>query len=222
MTSLLLLITKLCADGKDSTDIFIKDDSKCLQFLIGSDFRLSSFQGSTISFKKHLSNTRAFRFGVTISGNIEDRNDFYDYENDTLDYRQIKDINNFGINIIGQYLKYIPYKHSHLYYGCGPRIIFSKTTIKSQTQVYTTGDWEASSTAGKSYSKNFQIGLIFVAGIEVFISKSISIHSEYNQGISYRYYWYKQYINDNTDLIRKNNSYFFDKSGVKFGCSFYF
>lgn len=217
VVSFLILFAMLYAHGKDSAGINIKDDSKCLQFQIGSDFQLSSFQGSTISFKKHISNSRAYRIGFTISGNIEDRNDFTNFDNDSLDRRQIRNIYDFGINLTGQYLKYVPYENTYLYYGCGPQIIFSKTYQKSWLEVHTTGDWEPSSLASKNYDKIFQIGLVLVAGVEYFLSKSISIHGEYSQEVSYRYYWYKPSSGPN-HIYHK---YSFDSGGVKFGCSFY-
>lgn len=217
--SFLILITMLYANEKDNTNI--EDDSKCLQFQIGSDFQLSSFQGSTISFKKHISDYRAYRIGFTISGDIEDRNDFVNYDNDSLDNRNLIDTDNFGIDIIGQYLKYVPYEYSYLYYGLGPRLIYSKTYQKIRHEEHTTGDWEQSSADSKRYGKNFQLGLVFVAGVEFFISKSISIHSEYSQEVSYRYYWYKQPSSNNYDNIRKYHRYSIDSGGVKFGCSFY-
>lgn len=61
MVMFLVLFASLYANGKDSTGVLIEDGSMCLQFQFGSNFRLSSFQGSTISFKKHLSGTSAYR-----------------------------------------------------------------------------------------------------------------------------------------------------------------
>jgi len=217
VVSFLILFTMLWANEKD--DFNIKDDSKCLQFQIDSDFQLSSFQGSTISFKKHISNNRAYRLGFTVSGDIQDINYFRNNDNDTLDYKSTEDNDNFVINITGQYLKYTPYKHSYFYYGLGPHFVFSKQYEEANSKHYYTGEWELLATS-KTYSNNFKFGLLFVAGIEIFISKSISIHSEYTQEISYRYYWEKQ-PGSSTNTIRKYNFYSFDSSGVKFGCSFY-
>lgn len=61
MVVFLVLFASLYANGKDSTGSLIEDDSNCLQFQIGSNFKLGPFQGSTISFKKHLSGTSAYR-----------------------------------------------------------------------------------------------------------------------------------------------------------------
>jgi len=220
MVLLLILFTTLSAESRDSTNIFIKDNSKCLQFSIGSNFQLSSFQGSTISFKKHISESRAYRLGFTTSGNIEDRNEFTNYDTDSLDYRQITDIDNLGIKITGQYLKYIPYEHSYFYYGCGPKIMFSQGYRKIQYEDYSSGSWELQGDISKSYYKSIQFGLVFIAGIEIFISKSISIHSEYSQEMLYQYFWSKQPLNI-YNRIKKYDYYSIKSGGVKFGCSFY-
>lgn len=220
MVMFLVLFATLFAKGKDSTGSLIEDDSKCLQFQIGSNFRLSSFQGSTISFKKHLSGTSAYRIGLLLSGNIEDRSDFVDYKTDSLDIRQIRDYDDLGLSISGQYLKYVPGRHTYFYYGCGPKISISKSYDKTQPEDYSTGNWQPSSPAGKSYSMTYKIGLITVAGCEVFISKSISIHSEYIQSISYQYRRSKHPSSSYT-VIGKYHTFSLSGGGVLFGCSFY-
>jgi len=217
---ILILIIFNILYSKDSTNVYIKDNSKCLQFQISNDFRLSSFQGSTISFKKHTQNSRAYRFGVTTYGEIRDLNDLTDSNTDSLDTRKITDNDNFVLDITGQYLKYVPHKHTYFYYGFGPHIIFTKRYQRQQREDYTNSDWELESTLNRYDSKSIQIGLIFVAGVELFISKSFSVHSEYSQEISYYYYWRKQ-LYSNYDLIENYNVYSFDSGGVKFGCSFY-
>ena len=47
--------------------------SWALEFQINENFSLSSFQGSTISAKYHFSPKRAMRFGISLSGSIQDQ-----------------------------------------------------------------------------------------------------------------------------------------------------
>lgn len=216
---LVLIFTALMASDEDKNNLNIKENSKCLQFQIDSDFQLNSFQGSTISLKKHYSKNRALRIGLSLDGDVENRSYFTDSENDTLDYRLIRKYNDFNIILIGQYLKYIPREYSYLYYGFGPKIGYSNLYQKTQPEYKTTGEWVSSPTT-KNYMKSFQFGLVLVAGVDIFISQSISIHGEYNQELMYKYYWSKQPLT-NYDNIRKYNYLSLNSCGVKFGCSFY-
>jgi len=212
----------LLANDKDSTSTLINDESQCLQFQIGSNFNLGSFQGSTISYKKHISNSRAYRVGISISGKIEDRIDFDNSDTDSLDFRQITDYDNLGIELTGQYLKYLKHKYSYFYYGYGPKVIYSRAYQKYYSEDYITGDWERSSDLRKYYGYSIQVGLELVAGVEVFLTNSISIHGEYSEDISYKRTWSKQPYTGNDYRTININEYSLDFGGVKFGCSFYF
>ena len=44
-----------------------------LQFRITDNFQLSSFQGATISAKRHFSEGRAIRFGMSLNGSVTDK-----------------------------------------------------------------------------------------------------------------------------------------------------
>ena len=219
---MLIVFSMLLANDKDSTNSFIKDKSQCLQFQIGSDFSLDSFQGSTISYKKHIAKNRAYRVGISISGQVQDRIDFDDSDSDSLDYRQLKDNDALDIELIGQYLRYHTNRYSFFYYGYGPSIIYSRSNQKYHSEDYTTGDWQESSEERKYSGYSIQIGLELVAGVEVFLTKSISIHGEYSEEISYKRTWYKQPYTGNIYRTMEINEYLLNAGGVEFGCSFYF
>ncbi|MDO9580855.1 MAG: hypothetical protein Q7J06_09875, partial [Bacteroidales bacterium] len=95
----------------------IKDNSKALQFQIGSNFQLQSFQGSSISLKKHKSIKRAIRYGLTIGGGAyNDQSNTQIIENDSLDEKTLNDQTYFSATIYSQYLIYHPSEHSYMYY----------------------------------------------------------------------------------------------------------
>lgn len=53
-----------------------------LQFQINNNFSVSSFQGSTLSAKRHFSNKKAMRFGVSLSGSISEQDQSSIIENE--------------------------------------------------------------------------------------------------------------------------------------------
>jgi len=103
-TSLLFVTTGF----SQSTSYLDSLDGKfALQFQINENFRLSNFQGSTLSGKYHFSSRDAVRLGLSLS--------FSDFDGkvssnvlDTINVNTNKiDNSSFGIKVNAQYIKYI-------------------------------------------------------------------------------------------------------------------
>lgn len=218
----------LFAGGADSTKTSIADDAKCLQFRIGSNFSLSSFQGSTISYKKHTSENRAYRIGISVSGGILKDSQVYEAYDDTdsLHYDYTRNNGDLSIALSWQLLKYSRSGNAYFYYGYGPNIAYGLDYQKALREETRTTEPEIIEEQGLDINHGISIGAILLAGVEYFITNSISIHAEYSQGIKYTYQWNKYFddrIGDTTrNTIRKFNAVSLDAGGARFGCSFYF
>ncbi|MBU0710936.1 hypothetical protein KKA87_03290 [bacterium] len=221
---LLVLFTITYAEEIDSTlcnsNLKIQDHSKALQFQIYSNFQIGQFQGSTISLKRHLSKNKALRYGITLNGSNSDIDGNYRViANDSLSEKDITDNSSITISITTQYLLYHSAKYSYIFYGLGPVIRYSISNRYDKIHTNLTGSWELTNSREQK-SSLYNIGLSFVFGSEVFISKSISIHGEYSQELVYEYRTSKD---TRPDKVNENilTGYSFGNSEVAFGCSFY-
>ncbi|HCI56026.1 MAG TPA: hypothetical protein DFI01_08900 [Bacteroidales bacterium] len=220
----LILFTTSYSEVNDSTRYNspqkIQDHSKALQFLLNQNFQLSQFQGSTISFKYHLSQKQAIRSGITLNGSNSEYNaDHQIVENDSLNSKDLTNNDYISVSIYSQYLLYRPAKYSYIFYGLGPLIRYSLLSRYDEIQRMQTGTWNISETREQK-SSSYYIGLSFVIGCEIFISKSISIHGEYNQEITYHYQYEKDILPTRVSKSR-SSGFSFGNNPVKFGCSFY-
>ncbi len=171
----LLMFTELSAQN-DSTK-FIPKKVFALQFQIGSDFTLGSFNGNTISAKYHFSNSNAVRLGITL--NLDSHDETYSYF--LKDSLVQKSYMNLSRNIITINLQYLFYKQGTTdiwyYFGGGP---FIGTNFNKNDNHNVKGQ--------KGYAKrdetSFGINLLF--GTEWFVSKNFSLSAEY--GLSIRNY----------------------------------
>lgn len=227
-TMLLFVSAMLFAGGTDSTKTAIAEDAKCLQFRIGSNFSLSSFQGSSISYKKHTSENRAYRAGITVSGGMLKDFQAYDTSFGTDSLHRDYNVNNndFSIAVNWQRLKYSRSGNTYFYYGYGPNIAYVLDYQEYLREECRTTEPEIIEIQEKRISHGISAGATLLAGVEYFITASVSIHAEYSQGISYKYQWYKIFGDYNEEQIRneirKNNALSLDAGGARFGCSFYF
>lgn len=212
---------------------YLSDSSSALQFQIGSNFTLSSFQGSTISYKYHLSRTSALRGGLSLDLSSGDREDGTDnFANDTI-YSISNgntDSKSFRIQIRMQYIYYFnPGSKFLLYTGAGPLFGYEKTNYKNETITNVPGFAPAMSIADQKRSSSYA-GISGLLGVEWFASSGISLSAEY--GLDIRYIWDKEnqeqkrsqisYPNYRTVSSSKLTGWQIYGNSVKFGLSVYF
>ncbi|MBU0710957.1 hypothetical protein KKA87_03400 [bacterium] len=221
---LTILFTFIYSEECDSTNcnskLNIQSKSKALQFSIEPDFQLGSFQGSTISIKKHLSEKRALRYGISLTGgNTISESNRKIITNDSLNLKNNSDNSSYSFTLMSQYLIYKSTRYSYLFYGLGPIFRYTNQIRESETKNNLTGDWESSDINDRN-TKSYYYGLSFVFGVEVFVSKTISIHGEYCQELTYRNDYYEEV---RPTQITENSTRGFSVDGgqVDFGCSFY-
>ena len=99
-----------------------------LQFQIGQDFTLQPFQGATVSAKKSLSATRAFRFGTTLEANVLSADD---------DFGEDQRSNNQQVSATAQYLFYTAGEAEQVgtvrfYSGVGPQARLARSAATNE------------------------------------------------------------------------------------------
>ncbi len=166
------------------TDELPKTDTKnslvkgawALQFQINNNFSLSSFQGSTLSAKRHFSNKKAIRFGASLSGSISEQ------DQSSITENEIKsDENGQGILVNTQYAIFpSPEKSANLFFGAGPFAQFSRSN-----RISTTSSIFLTSTRVKTKATTWAAGISGVLGVEWFATRTISLLAEYNSTFGY-------------------------------------
>ena len=216
--------------SQDSSKTSLTRGSWSLQFQIEKDFTLGTFQGSNISAKKHFSRNKAIRFGISLSGNINDSNRELVVENDYKNDENT-DANDKTISLYfsSYYLYYLPSKNKiNLFLGGGP--IFGVTLSDRDVNQNSTQDTLFQTIKDNTDSDSWSVGFHLLIGTEWFITKHISLLAEYGSTLSYSKRKYDSvrtaFSFNNEDSTWKNsrteNSYSFTASEIKFGLSIYF
>ncbi len=209
-----------------------------LQFGIGANFTLTSFQGTTIALKYQLSDKSAIRGGITISGSTSNGNNtasgfVADTSYGAVPENSSADASN--VSFVLQYLWYMnPSGPVHFYLGLGPSVSYSYANSSSDnstlTAVKTHGYWVR--TVSTSNSRQWGIGGTGVAGVEWFANQWLSIRAEYSEGIQYQ--WrsaapssdlssplYLTYVPTHSDVSGTTKGWSLTSGGVSFGLSIY-
>jgi hypothetical protein len=193
---------------ESARDNSIEPGSWSIQFSIDDDFQLASFAGSAISLKRHWSEGRALRGGLSFGARTLDT----DNSNITPDtsYSTTRDSNQGSVSTNLFYMVYpAPDREVLLFFGAGPIFSYSRTKTN-----YPDAD-------RNNYSRIWSAGLAGVFGVEWFASRSISLMAEYTGNFSYISSVKEAYSRGRTNKVDEQ---FFniDSTGVRFGLSAYF
>lgn len=182
-----------------------------IQFRILDGFTLSSFDGGSISLKKHWSNVTAVRLGLEL--NVDHRNVSDErYSGGEIKLTDI-DIDRQFIRIECQYMRYSKRNTPvYVYWGVGP------------TVSYLCNDSDRISEDGANTTitdKRYGVGLSGFIGVECFITRNLSVHAEY--GYKGEYSWLQKSANSSegykvTDEIDQIE---FEDRGVWLGVTAY-
>jgi len=167
----------------------LEKGSWSVQFEIDNFLSISSFLGNNISVKYHLHPQHAIRLGISLDGydNSQDSERLSSYER--TDERRVKD---FSILVKPQYL-YYPYTDNkvNIFFGTGPYLSydFRESELDGKSDYADT-----LSAIDYQWAQNtrYNIGISFVAGVEIFILDYLSLHAEYGSNLYYGKYEYKQ------------------------------
>ena len=209
----LLLLTSVLS-AKEST-IFHQDSlnylqkgAMAIQFGISDNFNLSTFAGSSFSFKYHFSSKIALRAIGDLSAQV------YDETN--------QDRVNYSIGgklAVVYYPK--PFYNAAPYFGLGPLILHGYSYQKSKNTSNVIRETEK-----ETY--RWSLGISGIMGAELFVRRNISIHAEYFALLYYQYIKNSENITyddpdySDTKQNEKYNGYYFNGSNVYFGLSVYF
>ncbi len=204
-----------------------------LQFQIGANLSLTSFQGLAISGKRHFTQNKALRLGINFNSNRSDRDKQESrFMSDDSTYFNNKDNGtNFKVDLIGLYLTYWQTKYDILiFYGYGPLIGYGWNSYESENlQSAKTNNLLKSKIEHSRHEASF--GASGVVGIEWFVKDNISLHAEY--GVIARYTFQTvnaEIVNESfsppvvhvTEIKEKNKFFDLNPTGVRFGLSVYF
>lgn len=183
-----------------------------LQFRITDNFQLSSFQGATISAKRHFSDGRALRLGISLNGSVTDiekRRTDQSSDSTTSELILRVDENQQYLRFDAQYLIYpSPMKKLNVFIGVGPLFELSRSEVSSSGQ--------------ERINKIWSFGLTTVLGVEWFATNRISILSEYASTLTYDFQISESTYSDgkikNEDELQTLS---FSYTSVRFGLSVY-
>jgi hypothetical protein len=237
---LISILFCICLQAQDSSAErnSLKEGAWALQFGIGGNFTLTSFQGSTISVKYQLSDRTAIRGGITINGSNSNGNNSASGAVADSSYGTLpgnSSTNGTNVSFVLQYLWYLnPSGPVHFYVGVGPSVAYNYSHSSSETPYFVRqGDqnsfWEQS-----TYNSNSHLwtaGGTGVAGVEWFAIQWLSLRAEYSESIQYQW----SSTNSSSDYSYTNPDIFpyhfgnsgttktwaLNSSGVSFGLSVY-
>jgi hypothetical protein len=179
--------------GQTKDSVSLKQGSWALQFGIGSNFTLTSFQGTTLGAKYQLSDENAIRGGITLNGNTNSGSTSYSgsvADSDAGTVSGSTSSKSANISFVLQYIWYMnPKGNVHLYAGVGPLVSCnyydnaynsSSLNITNNVGYWTTAQYEDKST-------QWGVGGAAVFGVEWFAFSWLSLHADYNENIQYQW-----------------------------------
>jgi len=200
-----------------------------IQFGITDKFTLGTFEGSLISYKRHLSARDAIRIGFsatidnrrTASKSYYPTRDIYDNTED----RKLKYIRH---EISIQYLRFSRFNNKlRFYFGIGPIVIKSENLIKSNRAFYYYEPDTIRYQKGESKIISKGFGLMGTFGFEWSLNNNLCFIAEYGasyiKGKSKYSYEYNYPLSNDTRLdLSKENYKKLEPREINFGLSFYF
>ncbi|HEY3249837.1 MAG TPA: hypothetical protein VGK25_01835 [Ignavibacteria bacterium] len=172
---LIALLTMNCfSQAKDTLNSrnSLEKGKWAVQFEVGNDFKLSSFDGVIISLKYSLSSKFAVRFGAGVNASNSDQTlDFKDYYYGYTGSESFND-NSKEVTFISNILFYPnPRSLLNIFFGIGPRASYLD---RNDERIYIDGY--------KGYRKinSWALGLNGVFGCEWFPLKFLSLFGEYS------------------------------------------
>jgi len=211
-----LVFTKDCLPQSESY-LDSLDGKFALQFQISDNFQLSNFQGTTFSGKYHFSKMDAIRAGLSIDFGRSDA----DAETNQFDSVNVAEVsnnsNNFSMTLKSQYIRYFVETDDIAFYGgIGPFVTYS--TSKNEGEATGTPNDKHY----KDISDNFILGVDFIAGVEWFFIKNMSLSAEYGFNFSYKSRTSEREIDNSIYSDSNEIVYRFSGNDINFGITVYF
>lgn len=207
-----LVFILMISSTVSAQDHSLKEGARALQFQINNNFSLSSFSGSTFSYKRQISEYKAHRISLSLQNSLTNSN-----EVDSPNEEESLHLDS-NISTSFTWMNYInPEKDFKFYYGYGPGLHFG----------YDSDEYETSNSLISRTNLNWGISGYGYSGVEWFFHPSISLHAEYTASVRANFGTRedikkdKQSGDKNTDKF-KDNTFSLGGNGVRFGLSVYF
>lgn len=192
------------------------DGKFALQFQINENFRLSDFQGTTLSGKYHFSTRDAVRLGFSLSLSDSD-GEVSSNALDTINVNTYKiDNSSFGITVNTQYIRYIKGTDDISFFvGGGPFINYSTSTSNGEIREKQPVE------KYKSTRYTYALGIDLLLGVEWWFHKYMSLSAEYGMKFMYSS---RETINEIGVVRREQSEKFFriTANSINFGITVYF
>jgi hypothetical protein len=230
------------AQNSPSDSNSLKSGAYALQFGVGSNFTLTSFQGSTIALQYHLSESNAIRAGVTFNGNFSDGTDLFNQVTGDTGHTTASGDNSSHSASISFTVQYLWYQNAlapvHFYVGIGPSVSYSyndqrnaQASTPQTPYFYSFGnDWTRLNYTNTT--NQWALGVRGMVGVEWFPARWFSLHADYGEAIQYHWNSNKTTADGilssstgaNTTITDKGSSkgWAISSIGVSFGASVYF
>lgn len=151
----------------------LKKGSWSIQFQVGNNFNLNTFEDVSISLKTHLSSKLAVRFGASLNANMDDqtisyKEYYYGYTGSNIPVNR----NSLSFSLLAKMLYYFnPKSRINVYAGLGPLGTYSHNYYE---YLYTDYYLEY------LHDDTWSAGLNAIAGCEFFPVKYLSLLAEYS------------------------------------------
>lgn len=203
------------------------DGAWALQFEIDEDLDLKTFEGTTISLKKHTNDDAAWRLALNLGFRFDDDEHSSTTDGEPSGINRDTEGNQQSIGILVNRIRYPnPNAEVNFFYGFGPKLAYS------HTKYTTTSIWTSStqSSESRTSTNSFSVGIVGLIGAEWFATKSISLLGEYGSALmvskskttNKTTTWYEDGTTRRTGNEDKDSGISFDALAVKLGLSVYF
>jgi hypothetical protein len=211
----MLLFISPSLNAQDPTSLAGK---YALQFQVSQNFTLSSFMGSVISGKYHLTNKNAIRIGLGFSSTMGNQSSVTQYSSGASDVNNVSEGNSQSVDITAQYMiTPVISDKIRFYCGAGPKFGLNFSKINNTSNAVNTSQY-----IDKQNTKGYSAGIMCSAGVEWFFSSKMSLCAEYGLTYVYSYAKITGDYNGSYTATQETYKYSFDGNNVRFGLSVYF
>lgn len=174
-----------------------------LNFQIGEEFKLESFQGMMISATRHHTRSSAVRLGLDLSITSSENKD---------DGETVRESSSRRAELVVHFMRY-PSGRSKpiLYWGFGPFISYAA----SEYETHSTGE---SGSSQRQEGLAWSVGASGVLGVEWLVAQNVALLVEYGVSADYEKQT-EERCSDSSE--QESKSFNFSSSGVRFGVSVY-
>jgi len=159
--------------------------AQALQFAIGSDFALNSFQGITLSYERFLRDRLALRLGIDVSTDYREDEETNQFEGETAGQKSFGLANwSHEYSLLCQLASYRGGPIGFCY-GVGPKVTYSNY---QHQDAYVYGSNGVIRTQRSSnWDRVWGVGMAGFAGVHWLVTDRLRLHAEYSTSAMYQH-----------------------------------